>query len=392
LGLFSRDLFCDGPQEQAVHRGARCYGDHGGCANDIPGCADGRPTCRPSDAKTDAFPLDSSETIDTDSGGIGDNANTDDDGDGYTDESEISIHHTDPKSADSDGDGLTDPAEALGLLKDATALPLITQRLDKTIEPDLWVRAKAATALRYYPPSTASTQLAPMLTGLRQPDSLSRTGVAKFCYDHMTLADVCALAPDLFVAATTACQADPMWARSARTWGLQTLTKFHAAEAMPLALSQLGPPPLQEWDTSGQRSAGLAALATYGDAARWTLPTLRGYLTTWNSASSEYAILVSTIASIEAAITSPAGITNLNAVANPQVVTIIGMEWLFDGTGTTRTAYANPQSVTLMRNTAQAAKQRENCPHRWRLFFSGPPEQADRSPLNRSGASLRGIR
>ncbi len=35
--------------------------------------------------------------------------------------------------------------------------------------------------------------------------------------------------------------------------------------------------------------------------------------------------------------------------------TIIGTEWLFDGTGTTRTRYANPQSVTLMRNTAQAA-------------------------------------
>jgi uncharacterized repeat protein (TIGR02543 family) len=59
----------------------------------------------------DAFPLDSAETIDTDRDGTGDNADTDDDGDGYTDESETSIHHTDPKSPDSDGDGLTDPAE-----------------------------------------------------------------------------------------------------------------------------------------------------------------------------------------------------------------------------------------------------------------------------------------
>jgi uncharacterized repeat protein (TIGR02543 family) len=62
-------------------------------------------------ANTDAVPLDSAETLDTDRDGTGDNADTDDDGDGYTDESETSIHHTDPKSADSDGDGLTDPAE-----------------------------------------------------------------------------------------------------------------------------------------------------------------------------------------------------------------------------------------------------------------------------------------
>jgi uncharacterized repeat protein (TIGR02543 family) len=59
----------------------------------------------------DAFPLDPAETLDTDRDGIGDNADTDDDGDGYSDTDETNIHHTNPKRADSDGDGLTDPAE-----------------------------------------------------------------------------------------------------------------------------------------------------------------------------------------------------------------------------------------------------------------------------------------
>lgn len=59
----------------------------------------------------DAFPHDPVETLDTDRDGTGDNADTDDDGDGYSDEDEITIHHTNPKRADSDGDGLSDPAE-----------------------------------------------------------------------------------------------------------------------------------------------------------------------------------------------------------------------------------------------------------------------------------------
>lgn len=63
------------------------------------------------DDEKDAFPLDPSETLDTDRDGIGDNADVDDDGDGLTDEDEITIHGTNPKRADSDGDGLSDSDE-----------------------------------------------------------------------------------------------------------------------------------------------------------------------------------------------------------------------------------------------------------------------------------------
>jgi uncharacterized repeat protein (TIGR02543 family) len=61
--------------------------------------------------KADGRPLDPTETLDTDRDGTGDNADTDDDGDGYSDLDEINIHGTNPKRADSDGDGLSDPAE-----------------------------------------------------------------------------------------------------------------------------------------------------------------------------------------------------------------------------------------------------------------------------------------
>ncbi|MEX1114759.1 MAG: leucine-rich repeat protein [Akkermansiaceae bacterium] len=82
------------------------------------------PTLSDTDGDTvkdskDAFPLDPAETLDTDGDTIGDNADTDDDGDGYSDADEIAIHHTNPKRADSDGDGLSDPDEIQIHLTDA---------------------------------------------------------------------------------------------------------------------------------------------------------------------------------------------------------------------------------------------------------------------------------
>ena len=55
----------------------------------------------------DAFPTNSSESIDTDGDGIGNNADTDDDNDGLTDTQEIA-NGTNPLNADTDGDGVND--------------------------------------------------------------------------------------------------------------------------------------------------------------------------------------------------------------------------------------------------------------------------------------------
>ena len=295
--------------------------------------------------------------------------------------------------------------QTLGILKDATALPLITQRLDKTIEPDSWVRAKAASALRSYTSATTSTQRDPMLTaftanatdpdvivwddpiqisngylgfalfgdavyggtniatytinaaksllypavraGLKQPDSKSRLGVANFCYNYLTLADVQALIPDLFEVIETESQADTMWSMDPRGKGIATLAKYKIAEGIPEALDLLVVPTGFGWGCDGFQIPGLNALAAYGDAARWTLPTLRAYLGTWDPLSSQYTTLVNTLASIEAAITSPTKNLGL-AVANPQVVATTGAKAI------TLTGTSPRNAVTFANVTAPA--------------------------------------
>jgi len=110
-------------------------------ANSIPDDFDGDRICDPVDNDddndlivdvNDAFPMDSSETKDTDSDGIGDNSDADDDGDDWPDNVEA-MCLTDPLSstsvpddtdgdgqcdfidADDDGDGVGDPNDAFPL-------------------------------------------------------------------------------------------------------------------------------------------------------------------------------------------------------------------------------------------------------------------------------------
>ena len=67
--------------------------------------------------ENDAFPIDPAESIDTDSDGIGNNADTDDDGDSIADANEVSAG-TNPLLADTDEDGSNDNVDAFPL--DAT--------------------------------------------------------------------------------------------------------------------------------------------------------------------------------------------------------------------------------------------------------------------------------
>jgi hypothetical protein len=280
-----------------------------------------------------------------------------------------------------DANGRMGACQALGLRQDSTALPTIVQRLDKTTETDLWVRAKAASAIRSYTPATASTHRDTMLTrftgnatdpdvivwsdpiqmsnnflslalfgdaiyggnsirdytvnaaknllhpavqtGLKQPDSYSRSGASRFCYDKLPLTDVQALFPDFKKVIEIECLADRMWSADSRANGIKTFSKYKISEGIPYALAMLDIPEGFEWGSDTTLIAGLNALAAYGDAARWTLPKLREYLGEWSPTSSQYPTLVSTIALIENAITAPAQAPGL-AVANSQVVAATG--------------------------------------------------------------------
>ena len=74
--------------------------------------------------ESDAFPLDSTETLDTDGDGIGDNTDSDDDGDGYSDEDETS-------NCGSESDPLDDTSTPLDFDSD-----LICDLLDADIDND----------------------------------------------------------------------------------------------------------------------------------------------------------------------------------------------------------------------------------------------------------------
>jgi len=62
----------------------------------------------------DGMPLDPNETLDTDKDGIGNNADTDDDGDKLSDAEELQIG-TDPINPDTDGDSMNDKTDAFPL-------------------------------------------------------------------------------------------------------------------------------------------------------------------------------------------------------------------------------------------------------------------------------------
>jgi autotransporter-associated beta strand protein len=268
----------------------------------------------------------------------------------------------------------------LGILKIPAAVPLLTERLS---DLDLWVRAKAANALRSFRPQDFMSQLTPMLNafitnatdpeviawedpsqiantflssalfgdsvdgkdykdisrytilapkdllypalrvGLKQPYSYPRTSVAIFT-NNLTLADVQALTPELFATATTPATGGTMWQAAARGAALTTLAKFKAAEAIPLALTMTEALPGFDWGSAEHRIPALDSLILYGDAARWTLPGLRAQSSTSHSNSRVLAKLADAVASIDSAIISPAGINNLMAVANPQLVVTKG--------------------------------------------------------------------
>ena len=212
--------------------------------------------------------------------------------------------------------------EALGIRKPTSPSPLtaLSQRLSDT---DLWVRAKAANALKSYG-TGANSQRDPMLTafaanatdpdvivwsdpiqiangyladvlfqtmasntnaltgtnrtnllypalraGLKQPDGMARMYLGSFLKNRLTLADVQAIAPNIVDAVAERSPADRMFSDVIRYDALYTLGKFKIEEGIPLALM------VKEQTWHGDDWLPFDLLQnTYRGAAKDALPTL----------------------------------------------------------------------------------------------------------------------
>ncbi|MCL4180955.1 MAG: Ig-like domain-containing protein [Verrucomicrobia bacterium] len=263
-------------------------------------------------------------------------------------------------------------AEVLGIRKDATALPTLVGMLN---DPDHWVRHKAAAAINNYNTSTISTHRdalinafianapadpdvinwadplqfsqstlsdvlfrklathtinAPKTThlypalraGLSLPTGAYRSPVAAFARDRLNLTDLQSLFPELVQVASYDTPADRMFSAGSRANAIDFMAENEITEGIPIALFSL--------ETVGEFGgeytiAALRALASYGDAARYTLPTLRGYRDTWPRWDNQYPfdILDQTILTIEDAIAAPTTHPGL-CVANSQIVATTG--------------------------------------------------------------------
>jgi flagellar hook-basal body complex protein FliE len=94
---------------------------------------------------SDAFPCNPSESIDTDHDGSGNNADVDDDNDGWSDAEELA-KGTDPLRADTDGDSVIDSQDAYPLDSSKSRVetqsrnifqPLVNQNVNQSLSPSV---------------------------------------------------------------------------------------------------------------------------------------------------------------------------------------------------------------------------------------------------------------
>ena len=271
---------------------------------------------------------------------------------------------------------------ALGCMKAAAALPALTRRLE---DPDIWVRAKAAKALGQLKKTAASAvpemlgsfvnNVAPtypfekgfnwsdplqiangylgetlfdqlgeetigadknvlypaIRAGIKHPAGMWRDQASGFVQNRLELADVIALAPNLFECATTEGPTDRMFTPGPPMAAMATLSKYGIVEGIDISLTQVG-----YWGQMG--GSALNTLSGYGEAARRALPILKTYRDAWPPGENNAPTIVKTIAAIEAATSTPKLLHAL-PVANPQVLV---------------TAVNKPMSLTLVGSSCRS--------------------------------------
>jgi hypothetical protein len=135
--------------------------------------------------------------------------------------------------------------------------------------------------------------------GIKQPDSHARCYMNDFVQNKLTKEDVQALLPDICRLVAISSEADTMWHPYPRAAGITALAKYNFKEGIALTLKMQVCPEGFGWGINHAMIPGLKALASYGDAARWTLPTLKQQLTTCDPKTPTHTTLVETIAALE---------------------------------------------------------------------------------------------
>ncbi len=251
----------------------------------------------------------------------------------------------------------------LGCLGAASAVPALTRCLKDT---DIWVRAKAAKALGQINAADVAPALPDMLgamvanvaptypfeagfnwddplqiangylaetlfsrmggytmnadkallypavrAGIKQPAGMWRNQLSDFVQNNLSLTDVQVLAQDLLKDARTQGPCDRMFTLFATSAAINALAKYRVQEAIEVCADNV-----DYWGNIG--STALSRLGDYGEAARWTLPDLYADLASW-AHGENYNSLVSTIAKLEAATSTPA-LNYVLPTADPKIL------------------------------------------------------------------------
>ena len=252
---------------------------------------------------------------------------------------------------------------ALGNLKATRAIPALTRRLK---DSDMWVRANAAKALGQvdaaavaeyvpgmidafvsnvtptYPWEVGFNSSDPMQmangflagtlfnrlgaytinadksllypavrAGITLPNGSSRYQLNNFVESKLTLADVQALIQELLEDAKTKAPSGANDSGVPQAAAMNVLAKYHIPEGIQVSLDNV------LYENQAPAGQAIAALARYGEAARWTLPALYSDLNHWRH-DQNYGTLAATVTSLEAATSS--SLVYALPVATPQIL------------------------------------------------------------------------
>ena len=237
---------------------------------------------------------------------------------------------------------------ALGYLKAASAIPVLTRRLK---DPDMWVRARAALALGQMDAAALTSSVPGMAdafisnvtpplpwdpgfnendflqmangflagtlfnkcadtmlkadksllypavrVGLKQPTGNCRGQLNNFVENLLTQADVQALFPELVECAKVQTSMDTFMGGYPPIAAMRAMSRTKVQDGIQVINDNV----------SFYKNYALTELPKFGESARWTLPDLRDAVANWKPDGKIYDELVKTATSLEAATTSPA--------------------------------------------------------------------------------------